>query len=181
MRSFSSLLAGGPIAVVAVLLVLGLTLAAGSGPHFGRRARPVADFTGSTSLARESRSATSYSAEVLRVLDGDTFEARVETGLGRATTTRVRLRGIDAAEMRARCSREFTKALAARDALTKILAEGSVRISDVGPDKYPGRVDAYVSTRGTADVSAALLKARLVRSYDGGRRRSWCGWASWWG
>src|SRR5580704_358549 len=113
MRSFSSLLAGGPIAVVAVLLVLGLTLAAGSGPHFGRRARPVADFTGSTSLARESRSATSYSAEVLRVLDGDTFEARVETGLGRATTTRVRLRGIDAAEMRARCSREFTKALAA--------------------------------------------------------------------
>ena len=180
MRSFSSLLAGGPIAVVAVLLVLGLTLAAGSGPHFGRRARPVADFTGSTSLARESRSATSYSAEVLRVLDGDTFEARIGTGLSRATT-RVRLRGIDAAEMKARCSQEFTKALAARDALAKILAEGSVRLSAVSPDKYPGRVDAYVSTRGTPDVSAALLKARLVRPYDGGRRRSWCGWSSRWG
>jgi endonuclease YncB( thermonuclease family) len=173
MRSIPSLLAGGPIGVAAVLLVL--TLAAGSGPHFGRRARPVAEFTGSTP-ARESMSATSYSAEVLRVLDGDTFEARVETGLGQATTTRVRLRGIDAAEMKARCLQEFTKALAARDALTKMLAEGSVRISHVGPDKYPGRVDAYVSTRGTADVSAALLKAHLVRRYDGGRRRSWCGW-----
>src|ERR1700724_1809935 len=170
MRSFSSLWAGGPIGVVAVLVVLGLTLAAGNGPHFSRRARPVAEFTGSTSSA-------SYSAEVLRVLDGDTFEARVETGFGRATTTRVRLRGIDAAEMKARCSRELTKALAARDALTKILAEGSVRLSDVGPDKYPGRIDAHVSTRGTADVSAALPKARLVRRYDGGRRRSWCGWA----
>jgi endonuclease YncB( thermonuclease family) len=175
MRSFSSLWAGGPIGVVAVLLVLGLTLAAGNGAHFGRRTRPMAEFTGSTAAARD------YSAEVLRVLDGDTFEARVGTGLGRTTRTRVRLRGIDAAEMKARCSQELTKALAARDALTRILAEGSVRISDVGPDKYPGRVDAYVSTRRTPDVSAALLKAQLVRRYDGGRRRSWCGWTSWWG
>jgi len=180
MRSFSSLLAGGPIGVLAVLLVLGLTLAVGIGPRFGRHARPMAEFTGATPPV-QSMSATSYSAEVLRVLDGDTFEARVGTGLGRINTTRVRLRGIDAAEMKARCSQEFAKALAARDALTKILAEGSVRISDVGPDKYPGRVDAYVSTRATPDVSAALLKARLVRRYDGGRRRSWCGWASWWG
>jgi endonuclease YncB( thermonuclease family) len=175
MRSFSSLLAGGPIGVVAVSLMLGLTLAAGIGQHSGRRTRPMIEFTGSTPPAQN------YSAEVLRVLDGDTFEARVGTGPGRVATTRVRLRGIDAAEMKARCSQERTKALAARDALTKILAEGSVRISHVGPDKYPGRVDAYVSTRGTPDVSAALLNARLVRRYDGGRRRSWCGWAGWWG
>jgi micrococcal nuclease len=174
MRSFASFWPGGPVGVVAVLLVLGLTLAAGGGLRLGHRTRTTAEFTGSIPAAQE------YSAEVLRVLDGDTFEARIGTGLSRATT-RVRLRGIDAAEMKARCSQEFTKALAARDALAKILAEGSVRLSAVGPDKYPGRVDAYVSTRGTPDVSAALLKARLVRPYDGGRRRSWCGWSSRWG
>jgi len=175
MRSFASLWSGGPIGVVAVLVVLGFTLAAGNGPHLGRRAWPSVELTGSVPPVQE------YSAEVVRVLDGDTFEARVAMGFGPPVTTRVRLRGIDAAEMKARCREEFTKALAAREALIKILAEGAVRLSSVGPDKYPGRIDAYVSTRGTPDVSAALLKARLVRSYDGGRRRSWCGWSSWWG
>jgi endonuclease YncB( thermonuclease family) len=38
-------------------------------------------------------------------------------------TTRVRLRGIDAPELHARCDDERAKALAARDALARILAE----------------------------------------------------------
>jgi micrococcal nuclease len=59
-------------------------------------------------------------------------------------------------------------------ALEKILAQGGVTIAQVGPDKYAGRVDAVVSTRNTADVSAALLSGGWVRSYDGGRRGSWC-------
>jgi endonuclease YncB( thermonuclease family) len=94
---------------------------------------------------------------------------------GMDITTRVRLRGIDAPEMQARCDGERSKALAARDALAKYLSEGGVGISRIGQDKYGGRVDADVSTARTPDVSAALLARGLARRYDGGRRESWCG------
>jgi micrococcal nuclease len=73
-----------------------------------------------------------HPAEVLRVIDGDTFEARVRIWPGMEVTTRVRLRGIDAAELHARCDDERSKALAAREALARILAEGAVGISGVG-------------------------------------------------
>ena len=115
-----------------------------------------------------------YPAEVVRVIDGDTFEANVHVWPGVNIDTKVRLRGIDAPELHARCADEYTKADAARAALTKILAEGGVAISQVGLDKYGGRVDAAVSTRSTADVSAALLSGGFARAYDGGRRGSWC-------
>ena len=116
-----------------------------------------------------------HPAELLRVLDGDTFEARVRVWPGMDVTTRVRLRGIDAPEMHARCDDEYAKALAARDALVRILAEGAIAVSGVGQDKYGGRVDADVSTAQTQDVAAALLNGGFARAYDGGKRRSWCG------
>jgi endonuclease YncB( thermonuclease family) len=115
-----------------------------------------------------------YSADVLRVLDGDTFEARVRIWPGQDVTTRVRLRGIDAPELHARCDDERVRALAARDALVRILAEGAVAISQVGQDKYGGRVDADAATSRTANVGAAMLDAGLARAYNGGRRQSWC-------
>ncbi len=114
-------------------------------------------------------------AQVLRVIDGDTFVARVHVWPGIDITTKVRLRGIDAPELRARCEDERTRALAARDGLTQILQEGEVGISRVGQDKYGGRVDAAVSTVSTRDVSQALLARGLARRYFGGRRESWCG------
>jgi endonuclease YncB( thermonuclease family) len=116
-----------------------------------------------------------HAAEVVRVIDGDTFEARVRIWPGMEITTRVRLRGIDAPEMHARCEDERVKALAARDALVRILSEGTLGISRIGQDKYGGRVDADVSTARTSDVSAAMFERGLARRYSGGRRESWCG------
>jgi endonuclease YncB( thermonuclease family) len=120
-----------------------------------------------------------HPAEVVRVIDGDTFEARVRIWPGMEVTTRVCLRGIDAPELHACCDDERLKALTARDALARLLAEGSVGISRVGQDKYGGRVDADVSTARTPDVSAALLErgqaVGFARRYSGGRRESWCG------
>ena len=115
-----------------------------------------------------------YAAEVVRIIDGDTFVARMRTGPGGAVETRVRLRSIDAAELHARCSKELRLALAARAALQRLLAEGSVMLSHVGPDKYPGRIDANVATHSTNDISAAMLSGGFARAYDGGRRGSWC-------
>jgi endonuclease YncB( thermonuclease family) len=115
-----------------------------------------------------------YAAEVVRIIDGDTFVARMRTGPGGEVETRVRLRRIDAAELHARCNKELRLALAARAALQRLLAEGSVMLSHVGPDKYPGRIDANVATRSTNDISAAMLSGGFARAYDGGRRGSWC-------
>ena len=78
-----------------------------------------------------------YAAEVVRIIDGDTFVARMRTGTGGEVETRVRLRSIDAAELHARCSKELRLALAARAALQRLLADGRVTLSHVGPDKYP--------------------------------------------
>jgi endonuclease YncB( thermonuclease family) len=116
-----------------------------------------------------------HPAEVLRINDGDTFEARVHVWPGMQVTTKVRLRGIDAAEFRAQCAEEYRLAGAARDALAQLLAEGGVTIGRIDFDKYGGRVVANAATRSTPDISDALLKTGLVRAYDGGRRDGWCG------
>jgi endonuclease YncB( thermonuclease family) len=115
-----------------------------------------------------------HHAEVLRVIDGDTFEARVRVWPGIDITTKVRLRGIDAPELRSRCADELAKAVAARDALVAMVGEGTVAVANVTLDKYGGRVVADASTYGTADIAAALLRAGHVREYNGGRRESWC-------
>ena len=91
-----------------------------------------------------------YPAEVIRVIDGDTFEARVHVWPGLDVSTKVRLRNIDAPELHARCAEELAKAQAARAALETMLAAGGVTVSRVGIDKYGGRVDAVVATRDTA-------------------------------
>ncbi len=116
-----------------------------------------------------------YPAEVVRVIDGDTFEARVKVWPGMEAVTRVRLRGVDAPEMKARCDDERVKALAAKDALSQMLSEGAVDLANVSQDKYGGRVDADASTSNTRDVGEALVMRGLARRYDGGRRMSWCG------
>jgi endonuclease YncB( thermonuclease family) len=133
------------------------------------------DMPPASAVTRRFDLALIYPAEVLRVIDGDTFQARVRVWPGLDVDTKVRLRGVDAAELHARCAGELAKAQAARAALETILAEGGVALSQVGIDKYGGRVDAAVSTRATADVSAALLNGGFARSYDGRRRGSWCG------
>jgi endonuclease YncB( thermonuclease family) len=112
--------------------------------------------------------------DVIRTIDGDTFEARVQLAPGREVTTRVRLRGIDAPELKGACSDEMRMAAAAASALRDLLSQGEVAIYNIGPDKYQGRVVADVATRLSGNVSAALIGAGHVRSYNGGHRSGWC-------
>ena len=157
--------------VVCVLLGLGIVAAEIVKPYLAQHPIHRAPYGASY---REAAPTRIYSAEVVRIIDGDTFVARVRESPGHDFETRVRLRNIDAAELHARCSRELRLALAARAALQRLLADGSVTLSHVGPDKYPGRIDANVATNSTADISAAMLSGGFARRYDGGRRGSWC-------
>ncbi|MET3842263.1 thermonuclease family protein [Bradyrhizobium sp. OAE829] len=115
-----------------------------------------------------------HAVDVIRIVDGDTFEARVHLPDGLALNTRVRLRGIDTPELKAACPQELQMAEAAGDALRGLLREGAVTISNIGPDKYGGRVLADVATRKTTSVSAALLAGGHGRRYSGGHRNGWC-------
>ncbi|KIZ40279.1 nuclease [Rhodopseudomonas palustris] len=115
-----------------------------------------------------------HPVEVLRTIDGDTFEARVHLWPGLDMTTRVRLRGIDAPELKAHCARELQGAEAASAALRGLLDQGEVTIFNIGPDKYQGRVVADAATKQTPNVSDALLAGGFARAYHGGHRDGWC-------
>jgi endonuclease YncB( thermonuclease family) len=170
---------GGVLPIIGVIFGLGLLAGAiihppaGTDP-FATAAHERGAFSWSRYRFAAFNPQAAYPAEVLHVIGGDTFDARVRIWSGFEVNTRVRLRAIDAPELHARCAREFLKAEAARAALQRILSAGGVTVSQVGPDKYRGRIDAVVATRDTPDVAAALLKGGFARSYDGGRREPWC-------
>lgn len=121
-----------------------------------------------------------YPAQIVRIVDGDTFQARVAVWFGQEIETLVRLRGIDAPERAARCGAEAEGADRAAQALAELLAAGRVSLRDVSGDKYFGRVvaDAVVTAPDGAfpptDVAPALLAQGVARRYDGGRREGWC-------
>jgi endonuclease YncB( thermonuclease family) len=161
--------------LAAAAFAVGLGVGASIGPVTASRS--ATDALASAPAARPSEPGgvrMVHPAEVMRVIDGDTFEARVHLWPGLDVTTRVRLRGVDAPELKARCGEERAKAEAAREALRAMLDQGEVGISRVTLDKYGGRVVADASTSGTPDVSAALLDAGVARRYAGGHRDGWC-------
>jgi len=176
-RSFS----GDTLMLAAAMFALGLAAGATLRAHGAMASKaftvatPDHEPAPELPITRRLDASTVYPAEVLRVIDGDTFEARVRVWPGLDVDTKIRLRDVDAAELHARCAGELAQAQAARSALETLLAAGGVAVSRVGIDKYGGRVDAAVSTRNTADISAALLKGGYARSYGGGKRGSWCG------
>jgi endonuclease YncB( thermonuclease family) len=114
-------------------------------------------------------------ARVISVLDGDTLRAAAFVWPGHEVTVNVRIRGIDAPEMKSRCEAERRAALAARAALVAMVGPGAVRLRAVGGGKYYGRVVADVEAADGTAVGAALLSLNLVRPYGGGRRAPWCG------
>jgi endonuclease YncB( thermonuclease family) len=116
-----------------------------------------------------------HPVEVLYGIDGDTFGARVHLGPGQQFNVRIRLRGIDAPELKGQCAAEIRLAETATAALNRLLREGGVAIYNIGPDKYPGRVVADVATTATPNVSSALLAGGYARAYGGGHRNGWCG------
>ena len=151
----------GPVLAGALLLLAGVT---------DESLSPTA--AAPQRLAVESL-AGPVSAVVERIVDGDTIEVKAAIWLGQSLTVRVRIDGVDAPELEARCSEERRMALAARDYLAKRLLGAEVKLSRVAYDKYGGRVRASVADS-HGDIAAALLGEGLARAYLGGRREPWC-------
>lgn len=116
----------------------------------------------------------SHRAQIVRVIDGDTVEARIAIWIGQEIVTKIRLRGIDAPELAGACAQERERAEAARERLRGLVQGQPVIVSAVGPDRYFGRVVARIASPSGQDLGQQLLGEGLARPYRGGRRESWC-------
>lgn len=113
-------------------------------------------------------------ADVERVIDGDTFVAVAHVWPGHDVRVSVRIRGIDAPEMRSRCPAERAAARRAQERLEALLSSGPVLLGNVGGGKYYGRVLADVVADGRP-AAGLLLEDGLARPYRGGKRLPYCG------
>ena len=113
-------------------------------------------------------------ARVVRVIDGDTFEAEALVWPGHMVHVSIRIRGIDAPELRGKCETEKRAAREARATLARLIAERAVLVSNIGGDKYYGRVVADVADERGQDVALLLLGLSVVREYAGGTRVPFC-------
>jgi micrococcal nuclease len=83
----------------------------------------------------------------------------------------IRIRGIDAPEIRAKCTLEKTKAIRTRDYLRATLAsEEVIKLHSVERGKY-FRLVANVVVDGV-DISELMIEKQLARSYDGKTKKS---------
>lgn len=105
-----------------------------------------------------------YHADVLRVIDGDTFEMMIELGFGVTQKFHVRLDGIDTPEVstaKGRQVREFVKDL----------IEGkSVTVTDEGAEKY-GRARASIELASGKDLTEYLIESNIGVEYHGGKKQ----------
>jgi micrococcal nuclease len=113
-------------------------------------------------------------AELVRVIDGDTILVDAHIWPGHRVRVSVRLRGIDAPELRTRCAAEKRAAERARDALAGMIGSKPIEITNIGGGKYYGRVLADARSSDGADIAEALLRRDLVRPYGEGRRLPFC-------
>ena len=137
----------------------------------------IASLTASRSIeapARPKALVGPIPAFVERVIDGDTLVVRARIWLGQELKVMVRISGIDAPELRARCDTERKMAVSARQFVKRLVGQRKVTLSHIRQGKYAGRVIANVTDKSGSSLSAHLLKANLARPYHRGRRKSWC-------
>ena len=113
-------------------------------------------------------------ADVVEVIDGDSIKVSAHIWPGQNVLVNIRIRGIDAPELKSRCSTEKGAALAARQMTSNLVSGGSIVLTNISGGKYYGRMLADVANLEGSDLASKLLDARLVRPYSGKKRRSWC-------
>ena len=113
---------------------------------------------------------------VIKVYDGDTFTIAAKMPFSNSPLFRfpVRLRGIDAPEIKGTTEDEKIMAIEARDALANKILHKKVTLKNRGNEKY-GRIlaDVYLDY---FCINEWLLKERYVVAYDGGTKNSPKSW-----
>jgi micrococcal nuclease len=105
-----------------------------------------------------------YYGQIIRVIDGDTFEAMIELGFGVVQKFCIRLNGIDAPE------KNTDKGRKAKEFVRQLIENKQVIVTDVGTEKY-GRALASVQLMDGTDLTKFLLDKQIGIEYDGRRKR----------
>lgn len=120
-----------------------------------------------------------FVAIVISVTDGDTVKVRVPAWSATPfETIALRVDGIDTPESTknlAKCEKELTEGLLAKaQARSLIKSNQAITFSFHGFDKYGGRIDAGITLPDGRDFATVMIAAGHARSYDGGKKSSWC-------
>jgi endonuclease YncB( thermonuclease family) len=113
-------------------------------------------------------------AELLHVIDGDSIKVKIRIWLDQDIVTTVRVRGIDAPEIKGKCDWEKEHAQMAKARMEDLTKNNEIILTDIQRDKYGGRVIADVATPGVANVSSVMIHENLARPYFGKKRAGWC-------
>ena len=114
-----------------------------------------------------------FDFELVEVIDGDTFRAKVKIWLGQTVTVKVRLKGVDTPEMNGKCAAEKKLAQQAKKFAADWLATRPAQLVNVHYGTYAGRVLATTQQPDGTTLSTALLSQKLAKPYRG-RKASWC-------
>lgn len=109
-----------------------------------------------------------YIAEVINVVDGDTFDAVISLGFGVIQVFRVRLDGIDTPEL------STPKGILAKEYLEGLILEKTIILIDAGKEKY-GRARAKVQLLDGTDLTEKLIEQKIGVAYDGGKKQEFLG------
>ena len=109
-----------------------------------------------------------YKVEVLRIVDGDTVDVRIDLGFNVWHKCRVRLVGINAPESRTRDLEEKARGLAAKQWLIDRLEFKDVEMKSHGSGKY-GRIlgELFIED---VNINQEMIKEGHAVKYDGGKR-----------
>lgn len=112
-----------------------------------------------------------YHAELIKVVDGDTVDLKVDQGFHSYTHIRFRLNGIDAPELR---GEEKQAGLAAKAFLIETLTKANaIEVESTKTGKW-GRwlADIYIEYEGmSVSVNELMITSGHAKPYNGGKRK----------
>ena len=113
-------------------------------------------------------------SKVISIYDGDTLRVNIDSFpdiIGK--NIRIRIKGIDAPEIKGKCQKEIDLAIMARDYLRNAINQSSlIELRNIERGKYFRIVgELYIDGE---NISKGLIKEKLVYIYHGGKKRSWC-------
>ena len=111
------------------------------------------------------------SAEILRVIDGDTLLVAARPWPQQTVEVYVRIRGIDTPEMHSKCATVRRAGIDARQVLEKLTdTSPQVQLTRIAGDKYFGRILADVTLSDGRNPAQYMLGEGMAVTYDGGRK-----------
>ena len=137
----------------------------------------LASLIASPAISKDDLHRWPISAEVVRVIDGDTVvvDAQVWPQVVIAGAS-IRVLGIDTPELHGKCDAEKAMAKEAKAMMADAFPPSTqVQLLGVKPDKYGGRFNARVLRADGQSWQELLFDVDLAAPYDGqGPKRDWC-------